>query len=172
LDYSFSSHTFFDCACHTYASEKRANGLRQVDFRLRLSSLSVPISATINSFVVIATSQSLIVSLAWMLLGGLTAWLSGSGGDCKTRSHYRAISGKTRAVRERRSRCPLEPVLAGFYSQYSLEFKGSGQMLLQFRSKLQVVYISKYLISELQEVRKSLMGQYECSPILDCPYNQ
>ena len=73
MDYSFSSHTFFDCACHTYASEKRANGLRQVDFRLRSSSLSVPISATINSFVVIATSQSLIVSLAWMLLGGLTA---------------------------------------------------------------------------------------------------
>ena len=63
-------------------------------------------------------------------------------------------------------------LLAGFYSQYSLEFRGSGQMLLQFRSKLQVVCISKYLISELQEVRKSLMGLYECSQILDCPHNQ
>jgi hypothetical protein len=38
--------------------------------------------------------------------------LSGSGGDSKTPLHYRAISDKTRAVRERRSRCPLEAVLA------------------------------------------------------------
>jgi len=36
-----------------------------------------------------------------------TVWFSGSGRAAKTRSYYRAISGKARAVRERRSRCSL-----------------------------------------------------------------
>jgi hypothetical protein len=40
-------------------------------------------------------------------MGGLTAWLNGSGGADKTPHHYRAISGKTRPIRERRSRCPF-----------------------------------------------------------------
>ena len=42
-----------------------------------------------------------------------TVWLNGSSGIGKSRSHYRAISEKSRGVREQHSRCPLEAVLGG-----------------------------------------------------------
>ena len=40
-----------------------------------------------------------------------TVWLSGSGGTGETRMNDRAISGKPRSAKKRRSRCPLQPVL-------------------------------------------------------------
>jgi hypothetical protein len=41
-----------------------------------------------------------------------TEWLSGSGGTGETPLHYR-IASENALLAERRSRCPLEPVLGG-----------------------------------------------------------
>jgi hypothetical protein len=49
-----------------------------------------------------------------------TIWLSGSGGTGKSHFHHRAISSKTRAVRERWNHCLLEPMLSGLFVQASL----------------------------------------------------
>jgi len=42
----------------------------------------------------------------------LTEWLSGSGGTGETRLNECAFAGKPRSAKKRRSRRPLQPVLA------------------------------------------------------------
>jgi hypothetical protein len=49
-------------------------------------------------------------------------WCGPRGGADKATHHYRAISGKTHLIRERRSRCPLEDGVGWLYNYQSHDF--------------------------------------------------
>jgi hypothetical protein len=73
---------------------------------LLISSLSLALITGLNLFPYIRLGPR------WMGKGVcLTAWLSGSGGIGETHSIFTQYLANRRS-RERRSRCPLEPVLA------------------------------------------------------------
>ena len=85
-----------------------------------------------------------------------TVWLNGSGGADKTTSHYRAISGKTRLIRERRSRCPLVPVLGSLLCSTTIVIPLTVAAMIDYLTN-----VLPKLTFQLLLVRK---GVYDYSP--------